>query len=89
MRALKIVVRLALATVGGWYAAMLLLWALAIAVDWSVWGVFHTGAPIILWPLLAFLLYWLLGHLPPLRSQSYGGANSGQASTEDPRTTIE
>ena len=82
MQTIKLLVRLVLAVVGGWYFGMLLLFAIGTLVDVSVWGLVHTGAPLILWLVLAPLIYWLIGRIPSFRSGRPNRGNERERSDE-------
>jgi hypothetical protein len=71
MKMLLILVRVAASVVGGWY--LLLAWAgLFYLFGMHTWGFFHSGLILPLYPLDVFVLYWLLGYLPPFKTRPNG-----------------
>lgn len=60
MHPAKIITRLVLSVIFGWYSFVLLLYAFEYSGK-NAWGLLHTGLPLLLIPLNSYLLYKALG----------------------------
>jgi hypothetical protein len=85
MTALKIAIRLGLALFTGWYAGMLVLWVVSAVTGLSTWGLAHTGAPLILWPVFSIAIFWLLGRVPPFKASEATAAKTPAPRYNDSR----
>ena len=62
MHPIKIITRLVLSVILGWYSLLLIAYALEYFGQ-NAWGWFHTGLPLILFPINSYLSYKALGVL--------------------------
>src|SRR6266513_5523472 len=63
MVVLKVLARLALGLVVGWYALALAVYLYSALTNTSAWGVMHTGLPLLLLPFAWGFIYWCLGYI--------------------------
>jgi len=75
MKALKVLIRLGVSFVLGWLVMVFTFYLVSAATGLTLWGLFHTGAPLIAFPFfwaLAFwaLGFWVMGRLPWFRESS-------------------
>ncbi len=71
MLAIKLIVRVGLSLVAGWYLLVLPMWTAGF-IGYSPWGFFHSGWVLFSLPITIFLAFWLLGFVPYLRLRTRG-----------------
>lgn len=70
MRALTVVLRLLIAIVTGWPLALAPL-VLSGHFGSGFWGAAHSGLPLLLYPVAVWVVYLLLGLIPPFKSKDH------------------